>query len=424
MRGALAALLLALPGSVAADGFAVLEGHGGPVMGIAVDDRTGIVATASFDNSVGLWTGDAPRWLDGHDAAVNRVAFLPSGQVVSASDDFRVLQWPPEGSPKTILTHKGKVMDLAVAPDGRIASASWDGTIGLSDPQPRFLKGHDGPVNAVVFAKNGTRLYSGSADGTLRAWDTATGTELRQLVQNGFGINTLALPPDEDWLAYGTVDGVVKVIDPVTTDQIADFTLDRRPILAMDHDSVLGQLAVGDGDGYIMVIDTATWTIARDFHATLKGPIWALAFSPGGTDIYAGGLDFALHRWPVASLDDQPPIADTGQSFLRDPAQMDNGERQFARKCSICHSLTPGTDRRAGPTLHKLFGRPAGSIAGYTYSEALTGTNLIWTEATIDALFDIGPEHYLPGTKMPMQRITGTGDRKDLIAFLKRATQP
>ena len=49
---------------------------------------------------------------------------------------------------------------------------------------------------------------------------------------------------------------------------------------------------------------------------------------------------------------------------------------------------------------------------------------MIWDEDTIDALFDIGPEHYVPGTKMPMQRITGAEDRSDLIAYLRRETAP
>ena len=43
---------------------------------------------------------------------------------------------------------------------------------------------------------------------------------------------------------------------------------------------------------------------------------------------------------------------------------------------------------------------------------------------TIDALFDLGPDHYIPGSKMPMQRITTAEDRKDLVGFLKHATQP
>ena len=109
-------------------------------------------------------------------------------------------------------------------------------------------------------------------------------------------------------------------------------------------------------------------------------------------------------------------------SFLKDPDQMSNGERQFARKCSICHSLTPDGQRRAGPTLYEVFGRQAGTLQGYFYSETLQDSDIIWNDETINALFDEGPDHYIPGSKMPMQRITQEQDRDDLITFLRRAT--
>ena len=41
---------------------------------------------------------------------------------------------------------------------------------------------------------------------------------------------------------------------------------------------------------------------------------------------------------------------------------------------------------------------------------------------TIDSLFDLGPDHYVPGSKMPMQRIANPEDRQDLIDFLAVAT--
>ena len=103
---------------------------------------------------------------------------------------------------------------------------------------------------------------------------------------------------------------------------------------------------------------------------------------------------------------------------------MSNGERQFARKCSICHSLTPDSQRRAGPTLYGIFGRKAGTLPGYSYSPALADADLVWSDETIDKLFSIGPDHYTPGSKMPMQQIADPADRNDLIAYLKDATAP
>ncbi|SDC94973.1 c-type cytochrome [Ruegeria marina] len=46
----------------------------------------------------------------------------------------------------------------------------------------------------------------------------------------------------------------------------------------------------------------------------------------------------------------------------------------------------------------------------------------LWTGETINLLFDLGPDHYIPGSKMPMQRITGAQDRTGLISHLRPAT--
>ncbi len=47
-----------------------------------------------------------------------------------------------------------------------------------------------------------------------------------------------------------------------------------------------------------------------------------------------------------------------------------------------------------------------------------------WTEETLFALFDKGPDRYLPGTKMPVQRVTDSGQLKALIGYLRQVTAP
>ena len=413
--------------------FFTLKGHGGPIMDIAVSSE-GQIATASFDNAVGLWDGMRPTWLDGHEAAVNVVAFLDGAAVLSAGDDFSVRLWQGPGDPVVLGRHKGKVMSLAVAPTGEmVASASWDGTIGLwnlaqgvgSDPavaEPLSLRGHRQGVNDVAFSADGRSLYSASTDGTIRTWDVSSGAEKQLLVSHGFGINELILNEEDGWLAYGAVDGGVRLISPDTGKQLGDFTLDRRPILSLAYNRSANLLAVGDGDGYIMMIDTKNMVIARDFQAAPNGPVWALAFSPDGQNIHAGGIESIVYSWPVETIREYDPMSGATQSFLEAPDTLGNGERQFKRKCSICHALTEGSARKAGPTLYKLFGRKAGTVSDYRYSDTLTGSDIVWSAETINALFDEGPDHYIPGTKMPMQRIAGADDRTDLVEYLRRVT--
>ncbi|WP_170381433.1 c-type cytochrome [Ruegeria atlantica] len=397
--------------------FFTLKGHGGPIMGIATAPD-GRIATASFDNSVGLWSDRRPEWLEGHEAAVNSVAF--NGRAIySAGDDFTLRRWP---GGEVVGRHKGKIVGLATSKT-RVATASWDGTIGIwpEDGLPKQTLMVGSGVNAVVFSPDGSTLYSAGMDGALRVWDVSSGQETLRLIEHGFAINELVLNAKDNWIAYGAVDGVTRILD-LTTGEERDFTLGRRPILALTLSPDRRLLAVGDGEGYIMVIDTLEWRIAQDFRATLRGPVWALAFSVDGQNIHAGGIDKAMYSWPVAGLDKQEQMASDEPSFLKNPDEMSNGERQFTRKCSICHSLTPDSQRRAGPTLHGIFGRTAGTLPGYFYSDTLQDSDIVWNDKTINALFDEGPDHYIPGSKMPMQRITQAQDREDLIDFLRQAT--
>lgn len=427
MRGlAFALCLLALP-SQAAD-FRTLTGHGGPIMAAAVSPDGARALTASFDNAVGLWDlgGDDVRWLDGHEAAVKAVIFLGENRAASAGDDFAVRLWSLETGAleATLSGHGGQVAGLAVSPDGALlASASWDGTVRLwatEDGAARgVLTGHKGAVNAVAFGANGA-LYSASADGTIRIWDTAQTREVRRMVNHGFGVNTLLL--GEGWLAYGAVDGGTRVIDLASDAVLADLTAGRRPILSMALSPDASQMSVGDGEGYVMSVSTGDWRIASDFRAAARGPVWALAYTADGQSLLAGGIDDTGVIWPVAADLSAPILGLSQRGFLGDPATMSNGERQFRRKCSVCHSLDDDGARRAGPTLKGVMGRPAGTLDGYAYSETVDSLALTWDETTIDALFDIGPDGYIPGSKMPQQRITRPEDRRDLIEFLKDNT--
>ncbi|MGR3636462.1 MAG: c-type cytochrome [Shimia sp.] len=407
--------------------FFTLEGHGGPIKGIAVSPDGHSILTASFDYAIGHWQDGAPRWLDGHDAAVNTVIFVDDARAVSAGDDFAVRLWDLRAGTSAVLGHhKGKVVSLKLAPDGQsVASASWDGSIGIwpLDGGVARLVQVGSNVNDVAYKADGAAILSAGSDGDIREWDVASGAQNALFLSNGFGVNTLVLNAERGWLAFGAVDGVTRVVDMHTAETIKDVTLDRRPILAMSQSRDGQYLAIGDGEGYIMMLDTSDWSIHADFRATHRGPIWALAFSADGENLHAGGLDDAMFSWPLRDPADAPKMVQGDRSFLNGNDSASNGERQFERKCSICHTLTGDSARRAGPTLKDVFGRRAGTVSDYSYSPTLLQSEIVWTAQTIDTLFDLGPDVYIRGTKMPVQRIKAPQDRADLIEFLRHYSE-
>jgi cytochrome c len=55
-------------------------------------------------------------------------------------------------------------------------------------------------------------------------------------------------------------------------------------------------------------------------------------------------------------------------------------------------------------------------------SDTQSGSEIVWSAATINALFDLGSDHYIQRTRMPMQRIAKKTGRDDLIDYLRAAT--
>lgn len=410
-----------------------LKGHGGPVKAIAVSPDGREALTGSFDYAVMVWRLDGARpaievrFLD-HEAAVNAVAFTADGRrAVSGSDDATVGVFDlAERRLVTRLTGHGmKVVALALSPDGRrLASASFDATARLWDlerlaPGP-VLSGHANTVNTVAFTTDGAHVLTGGYDGTLRLWRASDGAEERIVYRHGWGINVIKALSDGTGVLFGAVDGTVGLVD-LASGEIRQVVSQReRPVLALALDREGRLAAAGGGDGVVEVFDTATWQVLRALDNPY-GPVWALAFAEKSHALYLGGLDDEAHYWQfIPGRDFEPAKGDFPRRFqVSEGASA--GELQFRRKCSICHTLEADGGNRAGPTLHGLFGRQAGSVAGYVYSPALARSGIVWSEETIGQLFAEGPEHYIPGTKMPLQKMTVAADRAALIAYLKEA---
>lgn len=87
-------------------------------------------------------------------------------------------------------------------------------------------------------------------------------------------------------------------------------------------------------------------------------------------------------------------------------------------KCRACHDIGPNAKNKVGPHLNDIFGRKAGSVEGFNYSDAVKNSGIVWDEASIDA-YVADPKGKIPGNKMVFVGIKDEADRKNLIAFLK-----
>ncbi len=95
-----------------------------------------------------------------------------------------------------------------------------------------------------------------------------------------------------------------------------------------------------------------------------------------------------------------------------------NGEKVFAQ-CRACHQIGPTAKNAVGPHLNGLFGRTAGTVEGYNYSQANKGSGITWDE-TVFKEYIKDPKAKIPGTKMVYAGLKDEKRIDDLIAYLKQ----
>lgn len=96
------------------------------------------------------------------------------------------------------------------------------------------------------------------------------------------------------------------------------------------------------------------------------------------------------------------------------------GEVVF-KKCAVCHMVGENAKNRVGPMLNGVFGRTAGTLEGYSYSQAMKDAGaggLVWTPETMSE-FVAKPKEYVKGTKMAFNGLTDAEDIANVVAYLQ-----
>jgi cytochrome c len=93
-----------------------------------------------------------------------------------------------------------------------------------------------------------------------------------------------------------------------------------------------------------------------------------------------------------------------------------------ARKCLACHTFNAGGPIITGPNLHDVLGRPAASVAGFSYSEAMRNFGSVWDYQTLYDYLE-NPRAYLPGTAMVFAGLPNEEERIAMIAYLRQINE-
>ncbi|MFI5458295.1 MAG: NACHT and WD repeat domain-containing protein [Isosphaerales bacterium] len=198
-------------------------------------------------------------------------------------------------------SHGDRVTAVAFSPDGRTAlTGSADGTARLWEVATGQAKGpplkHDRLVTAVTLSPDGHTALTGSYDSTARLWEVATGQAKGPPLKHDGPVSAVAFSPDGRTALTGSRDKTARLWDVQS----------QQPIgLPMEHGQSVGRIAF-DSSGTMILISSLGGTAQIWLSRTQRpigppfsnnGSVACVSLSPDGRWIAAASDARTVQLW-------------------------------------------------------------------------------------------------------------------------------
>jgi WD40 repeat protein len=203
--------------------------------------------------------------------------------------------------------HAKSVFSVAWSPDGRRAvTGSADGSARIWDVATGrmllTLSGHSNTVRTVAWNPNGRFVLTGSLDKTARIWDAETGMSTLTLEGHSDSIIGVAWSLDGSEALTGSDDGSVNVWNARTGILIVSLRSPDKivPVRSVAWSAKEDQVLAGYDDGTLRLWDISTGSVVRSMQAHGR-TVLSIALSPDGKQVLTGGDDFTARIWDLAT---------------------------------------------------------------------------------------------------------------------------
>eukprot|EP00900_Chrysochromulina_parva_P003585 jgi/Chrpa1/13227/Chrysochromulina_OHIO_Genome00014911-RA len=249
----------------------------GSQMVLGFHDKTIAMLEVSDSTTVGQVLGKT----DAHSSAVVSVAFSPDGtKIVSGSADMTI-----------------KVWDVGALRALKVWDMDTDNRALLSEK----ADAHSKIIFSVAFSLDGTKIVSGSRDGTIKVWDSATLGLLGEMTDaHSNGVTSVAFAPDGTRIVSGSDNKTLKVWDSGDRRLSSEKTdAHGRSITSVAFSPDGTKIVSGSRDRTVKVWECGTLELLSEKPNPYDPPIGSVAFSRDGTKIVAGFQDRTFKAWKV-----------------------------------------------------------------------------------------------------------------------------
>lgn len=259
-----------------------------------------LIATCSIDGTLKIWDSQTGRLIRSIDA----------DQIDGISEVLKTFGLP-----------RIPIMCLAFSPDGKqIATGSFlpkpkfesftvkpdrdsPGLVRIWDVETGKLisefQDQKGVVLALTFSPDGQRIASSSinSDNSFVVWEVKTGGVIKRVLGHHSHVHRLRYHPRDPILATSETDGVVKLWDAATFEQILSLEAHPAPVVGLAFSPGDGaSFATAGEDGLVRVWMTVTGKLALELEGH-AGAALDVRYSPDGKRIASAGFDKTVRLW-------------------------------------------------------------------------------------------------------------------------------